>query len=110
MSKIPFDPSVLTGLSLKVNVEVPVGKEVTIKLKEDGIEHVVKAQVRWIAGMRNATGELLKKEFDSSGQVVERVLGPGNLEDYFSNTEGFPYMMGVQCFPSKYGVNFPELG
>ncbi|GEM_PF-6734149 len=95
------NPQDIGGLCICLNEapkEVPeVGKGVTVKIKGADI----KGQIRWVAGVRTPDGELIKKEFDAHGHVVERVLGHGSLEDYFGADVGDAvYIIGVKCYSS----------
>ena len=110
MSELPFNPSNLTGMRLSIDKELSPGQEVSLSVKEGGLVHIMRAQVRWVAGMRNGRGELIQRELNQLGEDNERVLGSGNLQDYFgTDCRTYPYLIGVKIFPERYGVDFPEL-
>ena len=105
-----FQPSQITGLQIQMDDDPPpIGEFVNVTVMEGDLEHIVRAQVKWAAGFRNSVGQLTKRQLDASGKVVEIVLGRGQLKDYFKNVEGSQYILGLQCFPERYGIDFPEL-
>lgn len=75
-------------IQLATNEQCTPGEKLNIQTEKT----FMKGLVRWVAGPSVPNGQIVKREMNDLGQIVETILGDGTIQDHFICDTPYQYL------------------